>query len=100
MYSNISPPAIHDEALFSLIVQRTVHGFVYAPGSSIVASYTKVRRFGREMRSVRCSPSVCGNDPASHCFSLNPIESMMNVSPSHLPMEWPKNVGRRFSRGG
>ena len=38
MYSNISPPEIHDEGVFSVIVQRPDQGLVYAPGSSIVNS--------------------------------------------------------------
>src|SRR5580658_4240080 len=53
MYSNISPPGIHDDADFSLMAHLMVQGLVYAPGSSSVASYDSVPKVGREMRSVR-----------------------------------------------
>src|SRR5215475_9600691 len=38
MYSNISPPATHDDAVFSVIVHLPDHGLLYAPGSSMVNS--------------------------------------------------------------
>ena len=40
--------------------RRADHGLVYAPGSSIVYSYVRDLRFGREMRSVRWSWDVVG----------------------------------------
>src|SRR5215468_9742810 len=97
MYSNNSPPAIQEEGVLSVIVQRPVHGAVYAPGSSTVYSYESVFRFGREIRSVRCSCSVVGQEPAIHCFSLNPTVSMTRVSPSQCPTECPRKVGRKSS---
>src|SRR5262249_36501850 len=100
IYSNISPPLIQEDGVFSVIVQRPDQGAVYAPGSSMVYSYESVFRFGREIRSVMCSCSVVGKDPATHCFSLKPTLSITSVSPSQCPTEWPKKVGRRSSPAG
>src|SRR5712691_10494487 len=38
----------------------SVNGFVKAPASSIVTSYSSVSAFGRRYRSTVCNFSVCG----------------------------------------
>src|SRR4029434_9811708 len=45
-------------------------------------------------RSVTCSASVVGLPAlSSHVFPLKPLLSTTNVSPSHLPIEYPSHDG-------
>src|SRR5262245_26534490 len=72
----------------------TVHGFVYAFGSSIVTSIVTCPTVGREYFSVTWSCSVPGNPRmSSQVFPFCPIVSTINVSPSQRPTEYPIHVG-------
>ena len=70
---------------------RTVNGFVYALGSSIVMSISIVPKFGRRNRSVILSCSVYGLPlTSSHPARSSPrkfVVSTTSVSPSHQPRE-------------
>src|SRR4030095_5167272 len=68
----------------------TVHGAVYALGSSTVNSISSRPKFTLLKRSVILALSVTGLPfRSSHCASLNPVVCTTSVSPSHFPVEKP-----------
>src|SRR4051812_17740223 len=71
-----------------------VHGFAYAPGSSIVVSRSIVPKFRRCHFSVTRNCSVCGCPPESiQLLSFCPAVSITSVSPSQCPTEYPSHDG-------
>src|SRR5206468_433247 len=81
-----------------------VHGFTYAFGSSIVTVSSMWPKSVRLNRSVTCKASLFGQacSALSQPRSWNPVLSTTNVSPSHLPTEYPNHVGSlslAFGRG-
>ena len=68
---------------------RTVHGFVYAFGSSTVTSISQraVGQAAEPLGHLRRFASNGLPQMSSHPPSRNPVVSTTSVSPSHLPTE-------------
>src|SRR5262249_56973880 len=78
----------------------TVHGFVYAFGSSTVISISRLPKFGRRNRSVTLAASVNGLPMiSSQPSSMRPLVSTTSVSPSHFPTEYPYHLGSASGPG-
>src|ERR1051326_1463968 len=88
-----SPLAVPFGCSLNIFLSLT-HGFVYVFGSSNLTVSSKLSRFRRCQRSCTRKSSLNGlPQPSSHSRESNPAVSTTNVSPSHLPVEYPYQNG-------